>query len=230
MKAQCVIACIYNLSFYYIASPAVWLPQPLSYSASSRRGALALLITTNDTDTAHCGQLGLVLEKVCHHSVLILHNVIKSCLYQMLEGLKQVELESFVLTITSIGNSNRLFDSLGEEIPMEELLQHIKTSVSCNALILFQTITAMHQNNTEETSQLSTCSSIRVYKSHVICGHISTSSSILSELAKNVERYCQRNLFSVVSLLEVTCRDAKGMHWYKTLMLNDDYDLCVMER
>lgn len=206
------------------------LPQPLSYSASSRRGGLALLITTNNTDTTHCDQLASVLEKVCHHSVLILHNVIKSCLYQMLEGLEQVELESFVLTITSIGDSNRLFDSLGEEIPMEELLQRITTSVPCNSLVLFQTINAMHQKDIEETAQLSTCSSVRVYKSHVICGHISTSSSILSQLAQNVKRYRQHDLFSVASLLEVTCRDAKGMHWYKTLVLNDDYDLCVMER
>ena len=215
---------------FFIASTAVCLPQPLSYSASPRRGGLALLITTNDTDTSHCDQLASVLEKVYHHSVLILHNVIKSCLYRMLEGLGQVELESFVLTITSIGDSNRLFDSLGEEIPMEELLQHITTSIPCNALILCQTITTKHQKDIEETSQLSTCSSIRVYKSHVICGHISTSSSILSELAQNVERYHQHNLFSVVSFLGVTCRDAKGMYWYKTLVLNDNYDLCVMER
>ena len=220
----------YSRYLFFIASLAVCLPQPLSYSASSRRGGLALLITTNNTDTFHCDELASVLEKVYHHSVLILHNVIKSCLYRMLEGLGQVELESFVLTITSIGDSNRLFDSLGEEISMEELLQRITTSVPCNALVLFQTINAMHQKDIEETAQLSTCSSIRVYKSHVICGHISTSSSILSQLAQNVKRYRQHNLFSVASLLEVTCRDAKGMYWYKTLVLNVDYDLCVMGR
>jgi hypothetical protein len=147
----------------------------------------------------------------------------------LLEGIKNFELSSLVVFFLSQGERNVLYDANNEEIPMRNIFSHFTDKMQdVHKLFFFQTTTSQPHYDVEERMQLENAT----LPQKSVCFHVSTSSSVIDDLAK-LKEYTDIGMNKIKELLELILdgeSTREKIQWKRVEARDVDFNINCVQR